>query len=462
MDLLGPLFFQPNVVRDGFGYKVSGYVIVLEAWRRGLTVTLLDSRLRKFRVSDEKGREVSFIGPRPVSPGASVVKDKYRTNELLSAAGVPVPESVLIDQSSTSLTRLKEFATEIGYPVVLKPRDGSFGRGVFANIKDEAELERCFLELSQQSPNAMLVLESHIPGDDFRVLVYEDQYVAACRRTPANITGNGVSTVKELLDAKNRIRRKNPHLSTGLIKKDFEVTEYLARKGYTYDSVPSAGEYIQLRAAANASAGGDVVDVTDELPQNIRESAVRAVQAIPGILCAGVDVLVDGETGKYAILELNWIPQIAVNMYPSVGEGVDVPKKVLDLYFPDSPRPDSESDARLSVTVKPVLDLLASGLASEVTLSPVPESRYRTRVVFDFDLNSPLTKAQRSKILAIASEHEIAGFLRFRDGRYRVMAASSSRGVEAFRESLATKMNLLLLNRRKWNGAVHSGFVLED
>lgn len=461
MSLIGPPFFRPNAVREGFGYRVSGYVIALEAWRRGISVTLLDHRMRKFRLSDGAGNDILFLGPRPAHSKNGIVRNKYLTNQYLTDAGVPVPQSFEIDQSEITLVTLKALAEQVGYPVVLKPRDSSLGRGVFANIRDAAELERCLNELVQLLPDAMLVLEEHVIGEDYRVLVYEDKYIAACKRIPANITGDSVSTAAELIDAKNAIRHKNPHLSTGLIKKDFEVTEYLSRHGYTYDSVPYAGEYIQLRAAANASAGGDVVDVTDELPLHIQESAVRAVQCIPGLLCSGVDVLFDSATGEYHIIELNGLPQIAVNMYPSVGKGVDVPEKVIDLYFPHSSRSGFQSDAQLSLTVKPAQKLISSGFASEVTMAPVPKSRYRTRIKYEVDGWESLTKSQRSKIARLAGEEQIVGFVRTRDDMKELVVAGSSNAVATFAHALSSEFQLRLRDERKWTGVVPSGFLGE-
>lgn len=461
MSLIGPPFFRPNAVREGFGYRVSGYVIALEAWRRGITVTLLDHHMRKFRLSDGAGNDMIFLGPRPVDSKNGIVRNKYRANQYLTDAGVPVPQSFEIDQSVMSVATLKELAEHVGYPVVLKPRDGALGKGVFANIRDAAQLEGCFSELVQLIPDSVLVLEEHVIGEDYRVLVYEDRYIAACKRIPANLTGDGVSTAAELIDAKNEIRSKNPHLSTGLIKKDFEVTEYLSRHGYSYDSVPYAGEYIQLRAAANASAGGDVVDVTEELPPHIQESAVRAVQCIPGLLCSGVDVLFDRATGEYHIIELNGLPQIAVNMYPSIGKGVDVPEKVIDLYFPNSSRSGFQSDAQLSLTVKPALKLIASGFASEVTMAPVPKSRYRTRLKYKVDGWESLTKSQRSKIARLAGEEKVVGFVRTRDDVKELVVAGSSSAVATFLHTLGSEFHVQLRDRRKWAGAVPSGFLGE-
>lgn len=468
MDAIWPRNFQPDVVKDGWGAGLSGYTLALEAWRRGLTVTFRNLKASRVRISQGSGRTVNFIGSRPdltTSSAHRAARNKHRTVEILTEAGVEAPKSVLIDPKNVSASELKRHADEMGYPVVLKPRDGAKGTGVFANIGDGSVLERRFAELTSQSPVPILVLESHIRGDDYRILVYGDQYVAAIRRIPANITGDGKLTVNELIRQKNAHRRKNPFLSTGLIKKDQEVADYLVRHGYDEHSVPATGEHIQLRAAANGSAGGDVVDVTDDLPASIRQSAVRAVQVVPGLFCAGVDILYDGSpenvNAEHAVLELNSQPEIGINMYPTKGSGVDVPRRVIDVCFPDSVNPGELGDEKLALRLKPSLRPLASGHVSEVTLKPLPASRYRVRRLYDLPEAPTLTDRQRSRIFRASRAHSVAGFIRTRHGRPQIMAAGTQIQINRFIDSVATTLGSEPMNPRGWSRAVFAGFVID-
>lgn len=468
MDPVWPQNFQPQVVRDGFGAKLSSYVLALEAWRRGLTVALRDPYLRRIRVSDTHGRAISFIQSRPNMTKRSahlVAKNKHRSNQLLDAAGVPVPRSVLIDPQKVSTSELVQRAETIGFPVVLKPRNGAMGEGVFSNIKDGEVLKKRYAELVRRSSSTFLVLESHVPGDDYRVLVFGGKYIAACLRVPANITGDGCSSVDELISRKNQHRLKNPYLSKGLIKKDQEVADYLAVHGYNYGSIPASGKYIRLRSAANASAGGDVMDVTEKVPQNIQESAVRAVQAVPDLYCAGVDVLFDAskahDSGEHAILELNSQPEIGVNMYPSHGTGVDAPRKIIDICFPDSRQPREDGDVQLGLGVLPALQPIISGHAREVLLPSLPASRYRTRRLYALSLPSPLTARQRTRMRRASRENSVAGFIRRRGGSAELMAAGSDLELDNFIASVSSIEGLRLSDPRPWEGPVFSGFTLE-
>lgn len=468
MDPIWPRNFQPDVVKDGWGTGLSSYTLALEAWRRGLTVSFRNLKASRVRISQGSGQPVNFIGSRPDLTTLSAhraARNKHRTVELLTEAGVAAPKSVLIDPKKVSPSELTRLADDMGYPVVLKPRDGAKGTGVFANIGDSFVLERRYAELISQSSASMLVLESHLRGDDYRVLVYGDQYVAAVRRIPAHITGDGKLSVNELIREKNAHRRKNPFLSTGLIKKDQEFADYLARYGYDEHSVPTAGEHIQLRGAANGSSGGDVVDVTDELPASIRQSAIQAVQVVPGLFCAGVDVLYEDTPGNvnadHAVLELNSQPHIGINMYPTKGTGVDVPRRVIDICFPDSVNPCEPGDEKLALRLKPSLRPLASGHVAEVTIKPLPTSRFRVRRLFDLPGAQALNDQQRSRILRASRAHSVAGFIRVRHGRPQIMAAGTQAQINRFIDSVAPILGAEPMNPRSWRRTVFAGFLID-
>lgn len=463
-----PPAFQPDVVREAFGTRLTIYVLCVEAWRRNLTVSIRDDRLYRCRISDSSGRSIRFTQSRPdltTLKAHATAKDKHRSNQLIAEAGLPVPRSVLIDPKSITPEQLLEQAQSIGYPVVLKPLDGAMGKGVFSNIREPFVLQIRFEQLRKSHATSQLILEGHVPGDDIRILVFGGQYIAACQRIPANITGDGASTVQELIDTKNLLRRKNPFLSKGLIKPDQEVTDYLQQRDYGYDSVPPTGEYIQLRGAANASAGGDVIDVTDQIPNHIQESAVSAAKAVPGLHCAGVDVLYDGPSvdgdSRYSFLELNSQPQIGVNMYPTVGQGVDVPKKIIDICFPDSRRSEEKTDEQLCLNFRPARNIISSGHASEVFMPPLPTSRYRTRRIFTFIDPSLLTPRQRSQILQSSQTHRVAGFMRTRKGASELMIAGTDAQIESFVASVETITATAPEQPRLWKGAVAAGFSIQ-
>lgn len=336
--------FSPEVVR-GFPNTnaLTSICIVLEAWRRGLRVTFTTSNLHKFTVSDGE-TTIDFNCCRPDS--LSVRDDwlrlvrKWDTNQMLSAQGFPVPQAVQLKTAVVTEAELREHAEDLGYPVVLKPNEGSAGKNVLVNLRTWEELKSAYNHLATVEDLRLVQMESYHEGDDYRVLVVGDRVAAACRRVPANVTGDGVHSVRELIDAKNRVRRTNPHLSNGLITVDERALSYLKEQGVTsLDTVLPKGELVYIGRVANAMSGGDVIDVTDRLPDSLKETAVQAVRAMPNIYVAGVDILYKegNDPSDFTIIEMNSRPEITVNMYPVEGVGPDVPKAFIDYFFPDQP-----------------------------------------------------------------------------------------------------------------------------
>src|SRR5699024_7711398 len=171
---------------------------------------------------------------------------------------------------------------------------------------------------------------------EYRVYVVDDQVVAAYNRIPANITGDGMRTIEELIDAKNYERRQNARLNSCLIHMDVEIMDYITEKGYTLLSIPKRGEYIQLRKKTNVSSGGDPIDVTDELSEDIKKIAIDAVRAIPDLHHAGVDIIInEGDNIKQpaVVLEINSTAQIGGILFPLRGKARNIPAAIIDYYF---------------------------------------------------------------------------------------------------------------------------------
>lgn len=375
-----------------------------------------------------------------------IVESKHRTSDVLRSHGVPVPDSILFDAHHVDYAEVRKKAESLGFPVVLKPTRGSFGRGVFANITTAEQLADCYQQLAQELTKRWILLERHHLGQDFRIYVVGDKYVAACKRIPANVTGDGESTIEELIAGKNQTRRRNPFLSGGLIVKDYELKMMVARAGHSLTSVPARGEYVALREKANASAGGDVVDVTEQLPARIQQAAVAAVQAIPGLPAAGVDVLWNEESSSdveddFVVVELNSRAHIGVNMYPTHGEGQDVPKVIIDEYFEDAPRPDFETFGDLTFDRKQIADTIFSGVLNRVTLAPLPEHGYPIREHYTLSPEVKLARPERVALAKLAQRTGIACTLQLSgDSPEMVLGAENSSSLSRFRDAVGRKL----------------------
>lgn len=401
-----PAHFQPAVVATGFGGgKLSSFCLALEAWRRGLEVSFCGRDGTQVTITDGT-TSVSFNHSRSdriTDEAHDIVESKYKTASTLRQAGVPAPQSHYFDIRESSFTDILQAACALSFPVVLKPVQGSVGRGVLANIHSAEQLEAGYRHLVDDLHIKRIVLERHHQGNDYRVFVSNGQYMAAVLRLPAHVTGDGRSTVHELIEQKNQLRRQNPFLSGGLITVDYEVNDMLSRAGHTWQSVPAQGAHVALRAKANASAGGDVVDVTETLPERIQQAAATAVEAIPGLPAAGVDVLWDEHNTAecetdFVIIEMNARSHIGVNMYPTHGTGRDLPQRIIDGYFPQSLRPQSEHFASITFDRREAISPLLAGIASKVTIAPLPDHGFPIRRLYSLSSHAHLS-AQGHRVI---------------------------------------------------------------
>ena len=263
-----------------------------------------------------------------------LASDKEETNKILSMIGLPVPKQELV-QSADAAARA---ARRIGYPVVVKPYNGNHGRAVAIHLNTEDAVRTAFA-VAQEVSRSVLV-ESFIIGDDHRLLVVNGVLVAATRRTPGNVVGDGTRTIAQLVEIVNQDPRRgigHEKVLTQLVL-DTQALRILEQKGFTAHTVPAAGEVVYLRSTANLSTGGTATDVTDVIHPDNAEMAVRAIKAI-GLDVGGVDFLCDDITQSYrkaggAICEVNAAPGFRMHSAPSEGRPRDVATPVIDMLFP--------------------------------------------------------------------------------------------------------------------------------
>lgn len=263
----------------------------------------------------------------------SIAQDKELTKKLLHAAGVPVPNG----RSVTDAEDAWQAACEIGGPVVVKPRDGNQGKGVAVNIKTREEVLAAFAVAHAISDD--VIVERYITGHDFRLLVVGDQLVAAARRAPPQVTGDGEHTIAELIAEVNRDPRRGDGHATSLtkIRVDDIARATLAKQGYTVDSVPPKGTLVVLRNNANLSTGGTATDVTEDVHPELAARAVEAARMI-GLDICGVDVVCESvimslEEQGGGIVEVNAAPGLRMHLQPSYGKGRPVGEAIISTMF---------------------------------------------------------------------------------------------------------------------------------
>jgi len=260
--------------------------------------------------------------------------DKEMAHKIFEDLGLPVPKQMTASSEREAL----RVAERVGFPVVVKPYNGNHGRGVCINLKTPAEVANGYEIASKISKT--VVIESFITGFDHRMLVINGELVAAAKRVPAHVIGDGTHTVKELIDIVNSDPRRGIGHEKVLtkIQVDQQADDLLAKKNYTLDTVLPADEVFYLRSTANLSQGGTAVDVTDIVHPDNRSMAVRAAKAI-GLDVCGVDFLTDDISQSYqthggGICEINAAPGFRMHVSPAEGKPRDVGGAVMDMLFP--------------------------------------------------------------------------------------------------------------------------------
>lgn len=272
----------------------------------------------------------------PLSSAVSLAlcTHKEATRIRLHQAGVPVPRGRTFVNGDFDSAR--EFAERIGYPVVVKPAMGVRGIGVVANIQNREELDLAFQQLtSSKLGDQDIIVEKHIPGNDYRIVVVGDEVVAAILREPASVIGDGKHNIADLMIHKNLMRRRNPHLWGRPILYDEAARYQLHRVDMTLESVPAKGQRVMLSNSNSLSQGGDSTDVLDEMHPSIKEASVKAVKAIPGLAFCGVDFLIEDHTKPLeeqisGICELNAHAAIGNCEYPLYGKPRQVAQAFMD------------------------------------------------------------------------------------------------------------------------------------
>ncbi|QHI97850.1 cyanophycin synthetase [Xylophilus rhododendri] len=262
----------------------------------------------------------------------AIAQDKDLTKKLLHAAGVPVPLGKPVRNAEEGWT----VACEIGLPVVVKPQDGNQGKGVTVNLVDREHMDIAFKAAAEYGD---VIVERFLPGYDFRLLVVGNKLVAASRRDPPQVIGDGVHTVRELVEEVNRDPRRGDGHATALtrIKFDDIAVLRLSTQGLVPESVPDKGRRVILRNNANLSTGGTATDVTDDVHPEVSARAIAAAQMV-GLHICGVDVVCETvlrplEEQSGGIVEVNAAPGLRMHLSPSYGKPRAVGEAVIAEMF---------------------------------------------------------------------------------------------------------------------------------
>ncbi|MFN3019538.1 cyanophycin synthetase [Chryseobacterium sp. TY3] len=268
------------------------------------------------------------------SIAVDIACNKELTKKMLDDAAIPVPTGGLV----SDVEQLEAVIKKIGYPIVIKPLNGNHGRGQTINVNDW-ETAKTGLDHAQNVSKRVIV-EKYVTGFDFRVLVINHKMVAAARRVPAHVIGDGENNIQYLIDLANQDPRRGYGHENVLteIKVDKDTNELLEKLEYSLETVPQKGEIVYLKSTANLSTGGTSIDVTEMVhPENI--TMMERISRIIGLDVCGVDVMAENLTQPLkesggAILEVNAAPGFRMHLAPSEGLPRNVAAPVVDMLYP--------------------------------------------------------------------------------------------------------------------------------
>jgi len=247
---------------------------------------------------------------------------------------------------------------------VVKPFDRSMGRGVHANIGSD-QVPKVIAE-SEHTRN---IVEEFISGIEYRSFVVGSRCVASLTKVPANILGDGASTIRQLIHEKNQKRSENPRLASNLITEMDDITEHLRHKNLTVNSVLKVDEHVELLSTSSVSRGGDPMDTTSSAPLVVAEVSMSACEAI-GLSVSGLDVISAEEAGVQVayVIELNQRPHIGSQSFPmeGPGQGNAVAEAIVDYYFPETIC--DKTHPTLAYDFAPIRATLDSAQISELSL----------------------------------------------------------------------------------------------
>lgn len=332
-DLQGDLNHLKKIAsEDRLGPSSSS--IVNAAVARGIPIIRLDKgSLVQLGYGNAQRRIEATITDQTSAIAVDIATDKERTKAMLRSASIPVPEGDIISEKE----ELAEIIEDIGFPLATKPHNGNQGKGVSLNLRNAEEAMEGFLKAKTYSNE--VIVEKFFQGSDYRLLVINYRFVAAAQRTPAMVTGNGINTIRELIDKANLDPCRGDHHECILtkIKIDKHTEEFLKFQHISLEDVPPYGKQVFLKRTANLSTGGTSEDVTDHVHPEIISMAERVARTI-GLDICGIDFISEDisknlKQGKGIVIEVNAAPGFRMHTNPSKGMPRPVGEAVVDMLF---------------------------------------------------------------------------------------------------------------------------------
>ena len=330
-------------------------ILIYEMLTRGISVEVLDEELELIKASYNGHDELIYDRDSSIMPyNVSVLAgDKGITKHILQNNGISVPIGEVFNVKDKEYI-LKAFKI-LDFPVVLKPVFGSHGYDVYTNLSTEEEvIEAIEKIIKNRGIDTKVVIEEFFDAKEYRVFVTKNRDYAVLHRDPAHVFGNGINTIKELIQTEN-YRRMNPRTNALCeILVDDEMYNYISKKGISMDYIPQDGEKVYLRPNSNVAMGGVCEDYTDRVHPSVIDICLRVLDAFPGLPYVGIDYMTNTieenqNDDSYRIIEINTVPGVHMHYRPAIGKSQNIAKYMVDLIFPETKEKSDVNEFQKSI-----------------------------------------------------------------------------------------------------------------
>lgn len=461
---------KESIPETAQGNLSTAYAIALEGWRRGLELKFVNTNEFKlatdFILSDGQdiNRFSSSRGNKVPRETVNLCFDKYKTKEYLKDNGVYVLEHKLFEHNASD-SEILHYVNKFGYPVVIKPYNSIGGEGVVLDIQTKRELRKALIYVRRKLGLRKIIIERHLSNTiDYQLYLINNKVVSSIQRMKPFVIGDGNSTIRSLINRLNRERKNNPGRSHHMIKVNkHRVRQVLKEQSYKLNSIPEEGEKVLLNKKRNVTIGGSTSEVTEKVSGYIKEHAIKAFKAIPNLSIGSVEIIYDKDKQMPYISEIKTKPTLTPFLFPESGVAKDIPKLIIDHYFPKSQR--LVNSDRYYFLMDDIVEYFGENVIDEYTVR-----RLKTNDVMSKKVIISHTYKRRNivhKLKKILIELKCNGKIYARRNRISIIIAGQKKQLYAFLKRIErikrkTK-KLRWYKTSNWNNPVNIGIeVIEN
>ncbi|QQK74197.1 hypothetical protein HUG15_00235 [Salicibibacter cibarius] len=408
-----------SLPKDVVTYQTSFYTVALEGWRRGLKLNFYNNKrgsvpplAYQYSLSDGENEYLFTCarGSKTSDKAIDLAENKSTAYKYMKRNNVPVPENKTFTFSKTSIEKMCKHGEKIGYPLVVKPTDRGSGKGVYTNITSRKRLEECISKIRDEFKAKEVIIEQYFAGGvDYRFYVIKDEVIAVTKSYSSNVIGDGVNNIEDLISERNKDIRKNVATKNRSIVIDNDLKRFLEEQHKSLEFIPENGERVFVRRHGTHLGDRLNVDCTQSVDPKFKKYAIKALNAIPGLPTGSIDMVINEEKNEGIVNEINTKGEIMMHVFPFEGRAIDVPKHLLDFYFPNS---DSRNE-KFYFEFKPIKDLLFNGYADQISIPMIPkEIQYQKNFTIKGKHLGPrylrLLKKQAVKLYLIGSINPVS------------------------------------------------------